>query len=187
GEKTDAFPNMAAKLLYDFFGLPNLTSDKNRDEGDYCVLTKQESTATHTWAKQYHVEHLVATITDPTDSRLDYLFDLHLDAIQRAIEAPEDSTQRTLEAPEHSTVDEPPGYVLDRSWLPWKRQQNPQTQGLTVPPQAPMILSLTPRKRRDYTREPGVVLFRQINGDGGKLLVLFLVGEVPTWGIHKTA
>src|SRR5262245_41181138 len=76
GEKTDAFPNMAAKLLYDFFGLPNLTSDKNRDEGDYCVLTKQESTATHTWAKQYHVEHLIATITDPTDSRLDYLFDL---------------------------------------------------------------------------------------------------------------
>jgi hypothetical protein len=184
GEKTDAFPNRAAQLLCDFFGLPNRPSDQDqsdqdRDEGDYCLLTWQESTVTHNWAKQYHVEHLIATIADPKDSRLDYLFDRNLDAIQRAIEAPEDST-----------VEEPPSYVLDRSWLPWKRQQNPQNQGPTAPPQRPMILMLTSpphRMRPDYTREPGVVLFRQIKGDGGKLLVLFLVGETPTWGIQKAA
>jgi len=183
-EKSTTAQNEAVQLLCDFFGLPNLTSDKNRDEGDYCDLTGNESSVTH-GGKQYHVEHLIATIADPKDSRLDYLFDRHLDAIQRAIEAPEDST-----------VEEPPSYVLDRYLLPWKRQQNPQTQGLTAPPQAPMILSFTSpdqvrtlpsRMQRNYIREPGVVLFRQIKGDGGKLLVLFLVGETPTRGIHKTA
>src|SRR5262245_41560121 len=103
GEKTDAFHNTAAKLLCDFFGLPNRPSDndqsdQDRDEGDYCDLTGNEHIVTQ-GGKQYHVEHLIATLADPKDSRLDYLFDLHLDAIQRAIEAPE-----------HSTVEEPPSY-----------------------------------------------------------------------------
>jgi hypothetical protein len=176
GEKTDALHNMAAKLLCDFFGLPNRPSDKDRNEGDHCVLAGIERGVTQNGAMPYQVEHLIATIADPKDSRLDYLFDRNLDAIQRAIEVP--------------------GYVLDRYWLPWKRQQNPQTQGLTVPPQPLINLILTSpdhvgtlpsRMRRDYTRAPGVVLFRQINGGGGKLLVLFLVGETPTRGIHKTA
>src|SRR5262249_48704146 len=74
-------------------------------------------------------------------------------------------------------------------------QKNPQTapiqvmnvstrQGLTVASQ-----SMTPSTpmRPDYTREPGVMLFRQTHGGGGKLLLLFLVGETPTSGIHKAA
>jgi hypothetical protein len=57
-EKIDAFPNMAAKVLCDFFGLPNSKPDTDRDEDDYCDLRTQESTVTHKWAKHFHVEHL---------------------------------------------------------------------------------------------------------------------------------
>jgi hypothetical protein len=176
-EKSEKIPLQAFKLLCDFFGLKNKPLDKDRaqdqaqDEDDYCSLAGHESQVIQKEAIRYQVEHLIATIADPKDSRLDYLFDRNLDAIQRAIEAP--------------------GYVLDRHWLPWKKQQNPQAQGLTAPPQPSRILILTspdqvrtlpPRMHPDYTRKPGVILFRQIKGDRGKLLVLFLVGETPTRG-----
>ena len=37
-----------------------------------------------------------------------------------------------------------------------------------------------------YLYEPGVILFRDRKG-GNRLLLLFVVGETPTGGIHKVA
>ncbi len=133
----------AARLLGDFFGLNRLPSE-----------SKQAIYGGS--GEKFQVETLIATVPDPKDSRLDYLFDHHLDAIQRAIEAA--------------------GFVLDRHSLPWEKQKAAQSQATATTPQ-----------RRDYTREPGVILFRKIKFGESRLLLLFLVGETPTSGIHKTA
>jgi hypothetical protein len=105
--------------------------------------------------KETQIEFLIATVPDPIDSRFDYLFDRHVDALQRALEAS--------------------GYILDRFSIPW----------LDGRPGKELQLS----EDRSFETEPGVVLFR---GKGAKppcisLLVLFLVGETPTSGIHKVA
>jgi hypothetical protein len=139
----------AARLLCDFFGLRPATPDRER--GDYCLLMDGGI------PKGYHIEHLIATIPDPRDSRLDYFFDRNLDAMQRAIEVT--------------------GYVLDRYRMPWGRSTSPQQPGGETPYQM----------RRLYTREPGIILFRDIRPDERRLLLLFLVGETPTTGIHKDA
>ena len=48
----------------------------------------------------YSIRFLIATVPDPADSGLGYLFDQTMAAIQRALEMEE--------------------YVIDRAWLPWK-------------------------------------------------------------------
>ena len=132
--------SQSTRMLCYYFGVRQPTPT------DYCPLTENPQAG-------YKVEHLIATIPDPRDSRLDYLFDRHLDAIQRAIEAS--------------------GYRLDRHFLPWDRGMSSQTQA-----------TVTTSTRRDYTREPGIILFRTADK---KLLLLFLIGETPTSGIHKAA
>jgi hypothetical protein len=139
----------AARLLCDFFGLKPATPDRER--GDYCLLMDGRN------PKGYHIEHLIATIPDPRDSRLDYFFDRNLAAMQRAIEVT--------------------GYELDRYRMPWGRTMSSQQPGGETPYQM----------RRLYTREPGIILFRDIKPDERRLLLLFLVGETPTTGIHKDA
>jgi hypothetical protein len=141
--------NGAARLLCDFFGLNPAAPDRER--GDYCLLMEGRN------PKGYHIEHIIATIPDPRDSRLDYFFDRNLDAMQRAVETT--------------------GYVLDRNRLPWGRSTSSQQPGGETPYQL----------RRNYLREPGIILFRNIKPDDRRLLLLFLVGETPTTGIHKDA
>jgi hypothetical protein len=136
----------AARLLCDFFGLTPATPDRER--GDYCLLMSGRN------PKGYQIEHLIATVPDPRESRLDYFFDRNLAAMQRAIEVT--------------------GYELDRNRLPWGRSQQ---SGGETPYQM----------RRNYLREPGIILFRDIKPDERRLLLLFLVGETPTTGIHKEA
>ncbi len=123
----------------------------------------------------YVFESMIVAVPDPKDSRFGYLFDRNLDAIQRALEAA--------------------GYLLDRFDFPWHDSASRTTPDSyetakvetvngkkTKNTQEKVQISLaTPR----YQREPGVVLFRS----GGttakkKLLVLFLVGEMPTTGVH---
>ncbi|HEX5051002.1 MAG TPA: hypothetical protein VFZ65_04460, partial [Planctomycetota bacterium] len=89
------------------------------------------------------VSMLIATLPDPVESRLDWTFDQHLDALRRAHEKA--------------------GFVLDRLWLPWH-------VGASAAPE---------------THEPGLLLFR--DHGGRQLRLLFLVGEVPTRGVHKDA
>ena len=65
------------------------------------------------------------------------------------------------------------GYALDRFALPWgvegdSSQEKPPLWRLTL-----------------YDSVPGLILFR--NPSGRKLLLVFLVGETPTTGIHKQA
>jgi hypothetical protein len=64
------------------------------------------------------------------------------------------------------------GLLVDRSWLPW---DDVQARG-------PGELERVKVCRR---RVPGVVLFRA--PAPRSLLVLFLVGETPVWGVHKAA
>ncbi|MBO0719784.1 MAG: hypothetical protein J2P41_03125, partial [Blastocatellia bacterium] len=78
-----------------------------------------------------------------------------------------DAMQRAIEAT---------GYTIDRFRLPWGRLNSQQPGGLTPYQQ-----------RRLYTREPGIILFRNIKPEDHRLLLLFLVGETPTTGIHKEA
>ena len=104
-----------------------------------------------------HVDFLIATIPDPLDSHLDVDADTYLEVVQRA-------------AQEH-------GYFLDRYDLPWDLKDNPQ---------------------RDYSQRPGVLLMRR-DGDARErqpsaadpptvdLLLVLLVGETPTSGVHKEA
>ncbi len=69
--------------------------------------------------------------------------------------------QRALEAA---------GYVFDQYWLPWDR----------------IAMAATPAVTR-HLQEPGVMIFRNNENSGGSALALFLVGETPTYGIHKQA
>src|SRR5262249_3955453 len=101
------------------------------------------------------VQILIATIPDPVDSSLAYLFDRHLGALERAAETA--------------------GYILDRFDLPWPADNNAQGQQQDSAGSEHGGL-------RDYERKPGVVLFRSTLEDLG-LLVVFLVGETPTAGI----
>src|SRR5438034_1170497 len=124
---------------------------------DFFQINAEEPPAKdpETFVKQrgYALEFLVATVPDPVDSQVGWLFDVYLDAIQHAI----------------VTND----YVLDRYTLPWectREAEKDRADGSLV---------------RPHEDRPGVVMFRHLSEQ--RLLVLFLVGETPTWGIHKKA
>ncbi len=102
------------------------------------------------------VQFLIATVPDPLDSSLGYLFDRHLGSLERAAETA--------------------GYVLDRFELPWPVQGQKQDQPAENEHGELQV----------YKRKPGVILFRHTIAKRN-LLVVFLVGEIPTAGIHKTA
>jgi hypothetical protein len=120
----------------------------------------------------YQLEFLIATVPDPIDTAFAYRFDSVVDATQQALQ-----TQ---------------GYVLDRwqfPWSDWKAQQakDRDSEGNTdgnkqADTNCADGSNLSPRF---YERTPGVLLFR--NAHAKSLLMLFLVGESPTRGIHKRA
>ena len=112
----------------------------------------------------YRLTTLIVAISDPKDSRLGYDFDMATEAIQRAIESE--------------------GYSLDRFRFPW-------VDSGSSPGSAPKG---SPHDSR-HERQPGTILFR-IDRQGPKpgqpappqeLLLLLLVGETPTAGIHQEA
>lgn len=102
-------------------------------------------------ARGYNISVLIATLPDPTDSRLDWGFDFDLDAIRRAHE-------RT-------------GLVVDRFWLPWVQRGGSSAKTICAGGQSLWAV------------RPGVMLFRGRT----RLHVLYLVGEIPTSGVHKAA
>ncbi len=95
--------------------------------------------------RSHILQQVVATIPDPVASRLDWVFDQHVDALLRA----------------HETA----GFTVDRFHLPWTRENGAAATAV------------------DAATEPGVFLLRKAN----QLRLLFLVGEVPTSGIHRVA
>jgi hypothetical protein len=114
---------------------------------------------------------LIATLPDPTDSHLDWAFDADFEAIVRAYERA--------------------GYVMDRYWLPWTEKFDTLATADSG--------FVARRVREEY---PGAVLFRRDtvpSGDGGaapragapaarpELQLLYIVGEIPSAGVHKAA
>lgn len=133
----------------------------------------------------YQIHFLVATVPDPLDSHLAQNFDRAVDAIQ------------------HSVQDN--GYVLDRLFLPWKKDTetgwdiavrgSPKEWLPAKPPPSGkdvhLASAMTKSPAGDLHRKvPGMLLFRESSPDSRepqKLLVVFLVGEIPTSGIQREA
>ena len=124
--------------------------------------------AAYRYAKRggYSIDAMIATVPDPVESGLGSDFDDTLESIQRAAEAV--------------------GFLPDRFNLPWQ-PPGPGANAASIPVQT-SLGEQEPRPAgvtRNPEREPGLILFRQ---DSEKsLLVLFLIGETPTAGIHKGA
>jgi hypothetical protein len=78
----------------------------------------------------FKVQTITVTVPDPVDSILDYTFDRHIDAIQRA-------EQRM-------------DFVIDRYWLPWEKQRKRASQGGQP----------APKDVDAEENNPGVMLFR---------------------------
>jgi len=76
---------------------------------------------------------------------------------------------RSLEAIQRAVADA--GYLFDRHSLPWSFRKPTGDEAKVAP---------------RYRTDPGVILFRRGIQDK-KLLLVFLVGETPTAGIHKPA
>lgn len=105
----------------------------------------------------YEPRSLVALLPDPVDSRYHREFDLLLGAARRALES------------------EPLQFLQDRHCLPW---------------------SVAPDSNRASGRHreaPGVILFRRDPASteetttSGEVLALYLVGEIPAWGVQTGA
>ena len=116
------------------------------------------------------IDCLIATVADPIDSRFQHIFDASIDAIQRGIGG-------------H-------GYDLDRFSLLWTEELKDLAKGKSSE-------SISRRSRL----EPSAMLFRRnlfamdntpsdtwnLSGNTNSLLMVLLVGETPTTGVHKSA
>ncbi|QEH36179.1 hypothetical protein OJF2_47390 [Aquisphaera giovannonii] len=163
----------------------------------------------------YRVTTLIATLSDPKDSRLGYDFDMATEAIQRAIESEGYSLDRfrypwldpgpAPAAPAVAAVPAPAPAAPAATPAP---SPTPATPKAATPAAAPAPAPATvhpvavivappaaPAKGPRYERQPGVILFR-IDRPAPEpdkapapqeLLLLLLVGETPTWGIQQQA
>src|SRR6266508_1144202 len=159
-------PGEAARLLCDFFGFdpdqdaglnPQQKSEVENRRGDYCGIKSAFSSKASKLGYK-KIDYLIATVPDPIDTRLDHQFDRALDAIRQAIESAD--------------------YTFDRFWLPWGKSKT------AAPPISPTD-QRTAQMATRHLRDPGVILFR--DSGSKKLLLLFLVGETSTGGIHRGA
>ena len=116
----------------------------------------------------YRLDLMIFTVPDPVDSRLSYLFDRNLTSMQRAAEAN--------------------SYVLDRFDLPWLEEIRARDSGSN----SKSAGAIGPvHGHHEYESQPGYLLFSRPNPDNpednASALLVFVVGETPTAGIHKTA
>jgi hypothetical protein len=112
---------------------------------------------------------VVATMPDPIEARVGYTFDQQLDALISGASAV--------------------GYTLDSFWLPWRVTGEPPELLTEVESDAGSLSQRSvwksPRSR-GHT-QPGAILFRcDADRQRGSLLVL-VVGESPTGGVHPAA
>jgi hypothetical protein len=143
----------AVKILSQYFGVPNYQS---------AFFPADDIRAS------YSLHFLIATVPDPVDSRLPYLFDRFVGSIERAAEADD--------------------FMLDRFDLPWIEELN-KKQTATNSSDSSDSVSSKSSETHDYQKEPGYILFRRPinNKRSPQLLLVFIVGETPTAGIHKEA
>ena len=111
------------------------------------------------------LDFLIVTVADPIDSAENYRFDLQLEALHKALAA--------------NAADDDV-WVLDRYYLPWQVKD----PGKSV------------SNDQLHAKEPGVLLYRRVlqskglsteTRTGDRLLLVYLVGELPTSGLHKQA
>ena len=108
------------------------------------------------------IDAMIATIADPVDSGLEYVFDTTLQALRLGLERGESGA-----GPVHGSL------FRDRSWLPWR---DFDASGKTRAESA---------ECRETT--PGAMLFRDSGTKDPHLRLLLLVGETPTRGLHVAA
>jgi len=116
-----------------------------------------------------HALFVVMTVPDPVDAHTGWQFDPLVEAVQRAAEAAH--------------------YALDRFALPWATEGDRDTACSEA------IDGDACGKLHTYEQEPGVMVYRRRQMvdaaarrfDGAEWLIVLLVGETPTGGIHKRA
>src|ERR1700761_6940067 len=136
--------------------------DEDEDDARYgeqpVLIPGDESTA--------HLRFVVATLPDPLHTHLALMFDRFAEVIQAAAQ------------------DE--NYDYDESWLPWEETEQKYDK---------IDDEDTAMDRKRYREEqPGMLLFRapsDLKNDGSLAqfrngLIVFVVGEDPTRGIHST-
>src|SRR5271165_6661026 len=102
---------------------------------------------------------VIATFPDPLHTHFSLLFDRFIEAIQQGAQ------------------DE--FYEYDSSWLPWETEE----------PSLALLPDQDEAQDRKEKREdqPGILLFRSTGDEPyKKALIVFIVGEEPTRGIHRT-
>jgi hypothetical protein len=127
---------------------------------------KANAASTVLGEKTAGLHFIIATLPDPLHTHLSLIFDRAMEAIQQAAQ------------------DE--GYLYDSSWLPWETAADPSYSRLEDRDKA----EERTKRRED---QPGVLLFRaranenEPNSSRAFLdgLVVFIVGEEPTGGIHR--
>ncbi len=114
------------------------------------------------------VDGMIATMPDPVDSHAGWMFDRDLDALQRALEKN--------------------GYLLDRYFLPWEEARGAEAR--CADPKANDRQPCLDLKAHVQRTQPGILVFRKntdVVGDWSDVLLLFLVGETPTFGVQPAA
>ena len=117
----------------------------------------------------YQLSFLVMTVADPIDSVENYNFDHAIDATLKALAA--DPSDR---------------WLYCTSYLPWQVFKDRRA----VEPKMPLL-----RQAHWYQDEPGVMIFRKVPqaesdpkpDQKQELLLIYLVGELPTFGVQRDA
>jgi hypothetical protein len=110
---------------------------------------------------RYTVDTMIVDVPDPIESTVGYQFDVVVETFEQAMLRE--------------------GFVPDRYYLPWREYRS----RISADPKR-----AADRDERIHLKEPGVLLFRGVNkegGDQGQLLLVFLIGESPLLGIHRNA
>ncbi len=150
-------PLLGAEVTFTIPAQP-LTEQRQMQRARQVELQKEiDSLATSNQNPRVKIDFLIATVPDPSQSHQQSVFDQNVAALQLAAQQFE--------------------YVIDRFELPW----------------APDDKSGDAKRKDDFHRRPGVLLFRKeqvepkANDDERRFLVIFLVGELATSGVHKPA
>ena len=107
--------------------------------------------------QQFEPEFIIATFPDPVHTHFALFFDRFVEALQQGLQ------------------DE--GYQYDSSWLPWETEET-------------SFALLEDQEKADDRKEkredqPGILLFRDGDKPYQHPVIVFIVGEEPTRGIHR--
>lgn len=135
----------------------DVTSESETPNSDAAYLGLWHDLHEQLTRDKYQLDFMIVGVPDPEASHLSMETDWTLDMLQRGLES---SSHR---------------FVLDRFDLPWRlRVRDEQSQA--------------EEEGRRPDEEPGLMLFRCGKISTEKhLLLVFLVGETPTAGVHKIA